>query len=92
MNSYQTPLQFPLLDTFPDTLFEMSQRGQEGINMSAALACGSGMKDRILDLRNATCRFVQLDEREALYNDLTQMSQNYSIGYESGSDSGVDDE
>jgi hypothetical protein len=50
------------------------------------------MKDRILDLRNATHRFVQLDDREALYNDLTQMSQNYSIGYESGSDSGVDDE
>lgn len=50
------------------------------------------MKDRILDLRNTTLRLMPLDEREALYNDLTQMAQSYSIGWESGTDSGMDDE
>lgn len=50
------------------------------------------MKQRILDLRNTTFRLMQLDERESLYNDLTQLAQNYSVGWESGSDSGVDDE
>lgn len=50
------------------------------------------MKDRILDLRNTTHRLIPLDEREALYNDLTQMAQGYSIGWESGTDSGMDDE
>ena len=50
------------------------------------------MKDRVLDLRNVTVRIMQLEERESLYNDLTQMAQKYSIGWESGSDDGDDDE
>lgn len=53
--------------------------------------CSSKMKDRLLDLRNTTYRLMQLDEREALYNDLTQMAQNYSFGWEGGSESGGDE-
>ena len=60
--------------------------------MSTALVSHSKMKSRVLHLRDATSRFLPLDEREAIYNDLTQMAQNYSIGWESGSDSGTDDE
>lgn len=63
-----------------------------GLDILAALVCHSSMKQRILDLRNTTFRLMQLDERESLYNDLTQLAQNYSVGWESGSDSGVDDE
>jgi hypothetical protein len=50
------------------------------------------MKERVLDLRNTTARLLPLDERENLYNDLTEMAQSYGIGWESGSDSGADDE
>ncbi|EXJ57928.1 hypothetical protein A1O7_05351 [Cladophialophora yegresii CBS 114405] len=89
---FQTALQFPLLDTFPNTLFQTSRRGQQGLDISTALVCDSRMKDRVLDLRNTTSRLVPLDERESLYNDLTQMAQSYSIGWESGTDSGADDE
>ncbi|KAH0831733.1 Protein dml1 [Fonsecaea pedrosoi] len=88
---FQTSLQFPLLDTFPDTLFETSRR-PSGLDVSAALGCNSRMKSRILDLRDLTARLMPREEREAHYNDLTQMAQNYGIGWESGSDSGIDDE
>jgi hypothetical protein len=50
------------------------------------------MKNRILDLRNVTSRLMQLDEREIMYNDLTEMSEHYGIGWDSGSDTGVDDD
>jgi hypothetical protein len=50
------------------------------------------MKSQVLGLRDATFRLVHMDERESLYNDLTEMSQNYNIGWESGSDSGNDDD
>jgi hypothetical protein len=49
------------------------------------------MKNHVLDLRNATTRLLQLDERESLYNDLTEMAQNYAFGWESGSDTGDDE-
>ncbi|KIW33030.1 protein DML1, variant [Cladophialophora immunda] len=88
---FQTSLQFPLLDTFPDTLFATSRR-PSGLDISAALECNTRMKGRLLDLRDATARLMPLEEREAHYNDFTQMAQNYSIGWESGSDSGIDDE
>ncbi|KIW66471.1 hypothetical protein PV04_05804 [Phialophora macrospora] len=89
---FQTALQFPLLDTFPDTLFRTGRQGQQGLDISTALVCDSRMKDRVLDLRNTTTRLLPLDERESLYNDLTEMAQSYGIGWESGSDSGADDE
>ena len=60
--------------------------------VSAALVSSSKMKDRVIGLRNATSRTMQLEERESLYNDLTETAQNYSFGWESGSDAGDDDE
>ncbi|EXJ92164.1 hypothetical protein A1O3_00714 [Capronia epimyces CBS 606.96] len=88
---YQTRVQFPLLETFPDGLFETSQQTRGGLGISAGLVCDSRMKDEILALRNSTFRYLRLDERENLYNELTQMSENYSFGWESGSDTGQDE-
>ncbi|KAK5258443.1 mtDNA inheritance, partitioning of the mitochondrial organelle [Exophiala xenobiotica] len=88
---YQTGLQFPLLETFPSRLIEADRQHENGLDISTALTCSSRMKDRILELRNATCRMMPLDERESLYSDLSQMAQNYSFGFESGTDTGEDD-
>jgi len=88
---FQTDLLFPLLDTFPERLFQ-TQRSQGGLEMSAALVCNSTMKDKIFDLRDSTFRAVPVDERESLYNDLTQMAQSYDFGWHSGSDTGDDDD
>ncbi|KAL2399119.1 Protein dml1 [Exophiala dermatitidis] len=88
---YQTGLQFPLLETFPDGLFETNRESRGGLDISAGLVCASGMKDQILHLRDATIRYCQLDERESLYNDLSQLSQYYQFGWDSGSDSGQDE-
>lgn len=50
------------------------------------------MKSRVTSLRDATSRLVALDERENLYNDLTELATNYSAGWESGSDNDDDDD
>ena len=91
MRRYQTGLQFPLLETFPNRLIETNRQHENGLDISTALACNSRMKDHILELRNATCRMMPLGERESLYSDLSQMAQNYSFGFESGTDTGEDD-
>jgi hypothetical protein len=80
------------LDTFPDTLFINSGRNPTGLDVSAALISSSRTKDQILDLRNTASKLLPLDERESVYNDLSQMAQCYSIGWESGSDMDGDDE
>ncbi|KAK5055970.1 hypothetical protein LTR84_012520 [Exophiala bonariae] len=89
---FQTDLQYPVLDTFPERLFQTTRQSKGTLNISATLVCTSGMKSRVTSLRDATSRLVPLDERENLYNDLTELATNYSIGWESGSDDDDDDD
>ncbi|KEF59284.1 uncharacterized protein A1O9_04128 [Exophiala aquamarina CBS 119918] len=89
---FQTDLQYPILDTFPERLFQTQRQDQGALDITAALVCTSATKNKVIDLRDATFRLVQIDERESLYNDLTEVAQNYSIGWESGSDTGNDDD
>jgi hypothetical protein len=79
---------FPMLDTFPDTLFRVDHASS--LNMRAGLVTTSRTKRHVLDLRNLTVRAFDVDEREAMYNDLTEIANNYTHGWESGSDSGDD--
>ncbi|KAL6243497.1 mtDNA inheritance, partitioning of the mitochondrial organelle [Rhinocladiella similis] len=88
---FQTGLRFPLLETFPNSLFETNRDHNNGLDMSAALVCNSRMKDHVLELRNTTSRVMPLEEREAVYSDLSQLAQHYSFGWEEGSDTGEDD-
>lgn len=80
-----------MLETFPEELFETSRPTPGGLDMATALVCNSRMKTHVLGLRNTTSRLLQLDERESLYNDLTEMAQSYAYGWESGSDTSEDD-
>jgi len=59
--------------------------------MSAALICSSRMKNHVLELRNTTSRLMPLEDREAIYSDLSQLAQHYSFGWDDGSDTGEDD-
>lgn len=80
---------FPLLDTFPDTLFRVD--GASTLDMRAGLVTTSQTKHRILEIRNMTSRAIEVDEREAIYNDLTEIATDYAHGWDSGSDSDDDD-
>jgi hypothetical protein len=83
---FSTQLTFPQLDSFPDTLFD----GRGGLELATALSTNSSMKDRILRLRDSAQRGLASDERENIYNDLSEIATSYGFGWESGSDSGED--
>ena len=89
VETYESSLLFPKLDTFPENLFRTTQSGP-GLELTVALKTTSTMKSKVLNLRNETARALTLDERESLYNDLTELANAYSFGWESGSDSGED--
>lgn len=79
---------FPLLDTFPDTLFTLDHA--TSLDIRAGLVTTSQTKHRVLEIRNMTSRAIEVDEREAMYNDLTEIASSYTHGWDSGSDSGDD--
>ena len=79
---------FPLLDTFPDTLFRVEHAPT--LNTRSGLVTTSRTKGHLLDIRNLTSRAFDVDEREVMYNDLTEIANGYTHGWDSGSDSGED--
>lgn len=85
---FDASVPFPLLDTFPDTLFRVDDTSS--LNIRAGLVTTSRTKRHVLDVRNSTRRAFDVDERESMYNDLTEIANGYSHGWESGSDSGDD--
>ncbi|RMD40614.1 hypothetical protein DV735_g4519, partial [Chaetothyriales sp. CBS 134920] len=90
-DQFTTNLLFPNLDTFAADLFSTSTPAEAGLEITAALSTGSRMKTNLLAVRDVSTRLVGLDEREALYSDLTNLAYSYSFGWESDSDSEEDD-
>lgn len=89
VEQYSTNLLFPRLDTFPEDLDWMKQEG--GIALTTSLRTSSNLKNHVVQLRDQSLGGLDLDERESIYNDLTELANGYSFGFDSGSDSGLDD-
>ena len=81
---YNAELPFPLLDSFPDRLFTLHP-ASGGLDIDAAIMSTSRTKSHVLGLRDAVTRLLDIDERETMYNDLTEMANNYSFGFDSDS-------
>jgi Tubulin domain len=89
VDQYETSLLFPLLDTFPDSLFRTQRQGS-GLALTTTLRTCSNLKPHVVQLRDEIVGSLDVEERESLYNDLTELANGYSFGWEEGSDSGED--
>ncbi|KAK4157088.1 hypothetical protein C8A00DRAFT_29944 [Chaetomidium leptoderma] len=90
--SYNSDLQFPLLDSFP----EIFRGGDdeplaEALNITSSLSTDSSVCRKLKDLRSAVIRSIGLEDRETLGNELMEMADEYHEGWSSGSDDGEDD-
>ena len=88
--SFYTILRFPLLDTFPQSLFPRLASQSKALDVQAALATTSSTKTRLRDMREFISRSLKPEEREVLLSDLSELGEAYSHGW-SDSDSGEDD-
>ena len=90
---FAVPLGFPRLDAYPADLFnppkqEMVHAGE--LSLSAGFTTSSLTKQKIFDLRDLVTRYsrvVAVDEREDLYNGLTEVGEKYAFGWDSGDES-----
>ena len=80
-----------MLDSFPESLFQMRKglTGDEPVR--SALLSTSRSKNDILRLRNITSSSFAPNERESLYSDLTSMAEAYGHDWDAGSDTGDDE-
>lgn len=97
VDNFVVPLPFPKLDSMPHTLFSFPSDGEDTSTKRMQVSCGlssrASMKSTILELRDVVVRYhrgIAVDEKEEIYNDLTEMGEKYSPGWES--DGSGDDE
>lgn len=88
-NSFDSPVKFPLLDSFPPIYSDGV--GQPDISVQAVLSTETSIASRIKDLTKLTAWSIPLDEREALSNDLAQIGDAYQGDWSEGSDDDDDD-
>jgi hypothetical protein len=88
--SFYTSLKFPLLETFPRTLFPRVASQSQGLDVQGALTTTSNTKIRLRDMRKFISRSLKPEEREVLLSDLSELGEAYTHGW-SDSDSGEDD-
>ena len=85
---YYSPLEYPLLDSFPP-IFSLSP-GLTHVVVHTSLSTTSGISNRVKALQRMVSRSANLDEREALSNGLGEISEAYEDGWHSGSEESDD--
>lgn len=85
---YHSPLEYPLLDSFPP-IFSFSP-GLTQVAVYSSLSTTSGISNGVKALQRMVSRTANLDEREALSNGLGEISEAYEEGWHSGSEESDD--
>jgi len=91
---FTAPLLFPLLDSFPSSMFDMGNDGDvRAIAVHAGLTTSTAVAGQVRAVEQIVRRMhmVGLDERENICNGLQTMAEEYDEGWDSGSDSDEDD-
>jgi hypothetical protein len=91
VEKFETKVEFPMLDSFPDGLFRTKDLHPESLGVEATLTSTTSVRAHILRLQRVAQMSLSTDERESIYNDLSTLASSYSHGWDSGSDSGEDD-
>lgn len=86
---FETPLKFPLLDSFPQIYTE--GEGQDNIDVQTTLSTETSIGGRMKALKTLSTWSIPLDEREVLSNGLSEIADAYQDDWESGSDEDDDD-
>lgn len=92
---YTIPLSFPRLDAYPISLFNMPENYvyPRELSLSSGLTTSFSTKQNVFELRDLVTRHsraITVDEREDLYNGLTEVGEKYAFGWDSDVDSGED--
>ncbi|KAL6238933.1 hypothetical protein BDW75DRAFT_199932 [Aspergillus navahoensis] len=82
---FHTPLQYPLLDSFPNDMIAFTTP-ENKVNIIAALTASTRTAERVRSLESVAGRIVALDERENLVNGLGEIRESYETGWISDSD------
>ena len=90
MPRYNSPLTFPMPDSFPSIL-SPSSRYRDRVAIRTALATSTRVSARLKALQRTVYHAITFDQREVLSNTLSELASGYEEGWEGDSDSSEDE-
>lgn len=88
---FATPLLFPLLDSFPKSIFDVGTGNATKLAVHTGLTTSTAVAEQIRAVEQLVKRLVGIEEREALCNGLQVLAEEYDEGWDSGTDSDDDE-
>jgi hypothetical protein len=88
---FTAPILFPLLDSYPASIFDVGSGQATKLAVHAGLTTSTAVADQVRAVEQIVKRLVGIEEREELCNGLQVLAEEYDEGWDSGSDSDDDD-
>ncbi|KAF1954835.1 hypothetical protein CC80DRAFT_550012 [Byssothecium circinans] len=94
VQSFSTPLLFPLLDSFPASILNVGSGKNDNIAVHTGLTTSTAVADQVRAIEQIVKRLRMggYDEREALCNGLQNLAEEYDEGWDGGSENEGDDD
>ncbi|KXJ94627.1 tubulin domain-domain-containing protein [Microdochium bolleyi] len=78
---------FPILDSFPAILRDQAGGAiRNAAALKTSLSTDTSVMNKVKGLRSAVIRYIGVDEREIIGNELAEIAEGYKEGWSSGSD------
>lgn len=91
LSRFLAPLLFPLLDSFPMSIFDVGSGQATKLAAHVGLTTSTAVAGQIRAVEQVVKRLVGVEEREALCNGLQVMAEEYDEGWDSGAESDDDE-
>lgn len=92
-DSYHSAVDFPIIDSYPKILRD--SRGsplKDHAAVRTALTIDSSVMAKVRGLRSTVVRYIGVEDRETIGNELAEIAEGYKEGWSSGSDDDDDDD
>ncbi|KAF2845684.1 mtDNA inheritance protein dml1 [Plenodomus tracheiphilus IPT5] len=90
VQSFTAPMLFPLLDSFPASIFDVGSGHAAKLAVHAGLTTSTAVAEQIRAVEQVAKRLTGIEDKEALCNGLQVLAEEYDEGWNSGSDSDDD--
>ncbi|KAI1167822.1 tubulin domain-containing protein [Nemania serpens] len=87
VHHYFSGLSYPMLDSYPSIFKDNhGNRIKEPLAMRTSISTDTSVMTKVRGLRTAVIRYIGLEDRETIGNELAEIAEGYKEGWSSGSD------
>ncbi|KAI1772442.1 tubulin nucleotide-binding domain-like protein [Hypoxylon cercidicola] len=93
VHNYRSRVAFPIIDSYPKIFHDAyGHPVKDHVSIRTALSTDSTVTEKVKALRSTVIRYIGVEDRETIGNELAEIADSYKEGWSSDSDDDDDDE